>query len=439
MSEITGTTAADLIEGTPLADTVRTLGGADQIRTLNGDDVVYLPDGDAQSSWGASIDGGEGNDTLDASGTTANLRIVASGTPDFGIPVTAVNSMEHIIGGGGNDAIVMIFSQQGVTIDAGAGNDILAGGAGDDLLNGGSGTDVSVFLDMYRGTDIALTGGDGTISTASGGTDTLKSVEYTIFKDGTLTADPDSQAAQVVRLFQGLFARAPSALELDNAAHQLSHGTSLAGLINGLISSEDSLGIKSSSTNETFVDTLYSGVLGRGADAGGKAYWLDALASGVTREQIVTGFTESAEFRSSTADHVGRGIFVTDEASQYVASLFKAMSGHMPDQAGFDDWSAKLRLGALTSDQVAAGLADSKGWHTHTDALNNAELVDYMYKIGLGREADSGGRAYWIANLDAGMTDGQLIQGFAASAEMQALVAPDIHGGIAVQSDYFFG
>ncbi|HSL56761.1 MAG TPA: family 43 glycosylhydrolase [Acidimicrobiales bacterium] len=51
----------------------------------------------------------------------------------------------------------------------------------------------------------------------------------------------------------------------------------------------------------TFVDLLYRNVLGRPADPGGRRHWAGALASGVTRPDLITQFSESREFVSEYA------------------------------------------------------------------------------------------------------------------------------------------
>lgn len=49
-------------------------------------------------------------------------------------------------------------------------------------------------------------------------------------------------------------------------------------------------------SNEDFVETLYQAILDRNSDASGKQTWLNCLASGWSREQVLAGFTGSAEF-----------------------------------------------------------------------------------------------------------------------------------------------
>src|SRR5688500_19664870 len=56
-------------------------------------------------------------------------------------------------------------------------------------------------------------------------------------------------------------------------------------------------------TNAQFVDRVYRNVLGREPDAGGRAFWTQQLDSGArTRGQVMTGFSESAEYRGDIAD-----------------------------------------------------------------------------------------------------------------------------------------
>ncbi len=53
-------------------------------------------------------------------------------------------------------------------------------------------------------------------------------------------------------------------------------------------------------TNARFVELLYQNVLGRNPDAPGSAFWLGRMASGMTRSEVVLGFSESPEFRQVT-------------------------------------------------------------------------------------------------------------------------------------------
>ena len=49
-------------------------------------------------------------------------------------------------------------------------------------------------------------------------------------------------------------------------------------------------------SDKEYLDRLYSTFMDREADSDGAAYWLDQLANGATRAQVVYGFTRSPEF-----------------------------------------------------------------------------------------------------------------------------------------------
>ncbi len=49
---------------------------------------------------------------------------------------------------------------------------------------------------------------------------------------------------------------------------------------------------------DKYIETLYITFMNRVCDASGKAYWINALNSGMTREGALTGFAQSAEFKA---------------------------------------------------------------------------------------------------------------------------------------------
>ena len=49
-------------------------------------------------------------------------------------------------------------------------------------------------------------------------------------------------------------------------------------------------------SNSAYVETLYQTFMDRPSDASGKQYWINKLNSGMSREQVLEGFSRSAEF-----------------------------------------------------------------------------------------------------------------------------------------------
>ena len=54
-------------------------------------------------------------------------------------------------------------------------------------------------------------------------------------------------------------------------------------------------------SDEDYVETLYETFLGRGSDPEGKAYWLNYLKKGQSRDEVMKGFSNSAEFSKIVA------------------------------------------------------------------------------------------------------------------------------------------
>jgi Ca2+-binding RTX toxin-like protein len=126
--------------------------GSFKIQGLNGNDTITVK---ATSTGNDYLDGGAGNDTLNAAATS-----------DF------------LDGGTGND-----------TLNGGAGNDILRGGSGADKLNGGDGIDTADYSDSAAAVTITLSVDPQRTSRGIGGDasqDVLSSIENvtgTAFKD----------------------------------------------------------------------------------------------------------------------------------------------------------------------------------------------------------------------------------------------------------------
>jgi hypothetical protein len=78
-----------------------------------------------------------------------------------------------------------------------------------------------------------------------------------------------------------------------------------------------------------YVCRTYTDLLGRTADADGKAYWLGRLRSGENRGAIITSFTKTVEYRTSV-----------------VRGIWQAYLGTRPDAATEQRWVADLGRGA---------------------------------------------------------------------------------------------
>ena len=81
---------------------------------------------------------------------------------------------DTLVGGAGND-----------TINGLAGDDTITGAGGNDIIDGGAGRDIAIFNGTRAAATIVNNGlGAWTVTTAAGGTDTLRNVEVLQFSDG---------------------------------------------------------------------------------------------------------------------------------------------------------------------------------------------------------------------------------------------------------------
>lgn len=141
---LTGGAGIDTLSGGDGADTLDGGAGADLLSGGADQDTFRLTDG-----FGADIiAGGETGtdfDILDHSLLSTSVSVVYAGeeagaTTD-GASAAAFSEIERLVLSGFDDALDATATAGGVSVDAGAGNDLMVGGAGVDTLEGGDGFD----------------------------------------------------------------------------------------------------------------------------------------------------------------------------------------------------------------------------------------------------------------------------------------------------------
>ena len=452
-------------------DQIYILGGSVTLDAGSGDDMVFL--GATDDVAHGSLSGGDGTDTLRLN---VNAQIdLAAGVVSSNGSIWAVDSFEKVeltTFGGSSSAFgdenantisvspVLDDGQTGVTIDGRGGDDIITGSAGADQLFGGSGNDVidgrgaTDYIYGGEGNDRIIGSGDGdiidggtgsdvvaydgmarsyTVSADSNGAhvnaDEITQVETIQFRDATLTFDPESNAAFVMRLYEGVLGRAPDAWGLDGWMDAMADGVSRGQLAQGFLDSTEFVSGSGTLSDTDFVELLYNRVLGRQSDADGKAYWVGEIQQGMTRAEALMGFSESLEHRAQTADVLAEGLWTTDNNFQLVEALYHAFAGREPDHDGLIYWVGQLETGESIND-VAEGFASSAEFATRTAGLSNADIVEYMYNEALGRPSDPDGKQNWTHALDDGLSKGDMILGFATSAELMISLTPHLFSGV---------
>lgn len=263
------------------------------------------------------------------------------------------------------------------------------------------------------GTDDWLIGNGGSDQlTGLGGADVL-------FGDRLeIGADPNV-SAQVYRLYQAALDRAPDrAGHLDWVTQIVTGEAVLLDVSAGFVRSAEFQNAYGAQSDVDFVDQLYQNVLGRSADPGGLAGWVDQLDNGASREAVVLGFSNSQEFTNntlaaSTAYTQGgiASIWADDVYRLYQATLDRA-----PDAAGFGSWMSLLGAGREYLSVVTGFVASTEFQNTY-GALSNTGFVERLYLNVLDRAADAAGRADWVGQLNSGTSREEVVRGFAQSQE----------------------
>ena len=218
-------------------------------------------------------------------------------------------------------------------------------------------------------------------------------------------------------LYHAFFNRTADAGGLAGWLDQLTQGTSREEVLNGFLYSQEfstlaaAYGIKAvpdgsnSSTDrsvEEFVSRFYSVVLGRTADAGGLADWVNRLNTKVaTGADIATGFVFSSEFDEKSKDDV-----------TFLNVLYSAFFNRTADQNGISNWAVLLKegmsredvlVGFLHSDEFV-NLCDNYTIIAYSDSLQNklSELV--IGKTFYYKDIDYLKRVYFNSNTTVTFT-----------------------------------
>jgi glycine cleavage system H lipoate-binding protein len=150
--------------------------------------------------------------------------------------------------------------------------------------------------------------------------------------------------APVVRLYFSTFLRVPDYEGLTANAALVRAGTvTLQQLADFFAASPEFAATYGALDDTQFVTLLYTNVLGRAPDQAGLDGWVALLQGGMSRGQVLLGFSDSAEYQAAIANEV------------FVSMMYTAMLRRTPEAAGFSGWVQFLDDATYTRDQVING------------------------------------------------------------------------------------
>ena len=425
-----GGVGADVLIGNSAAN--RLVGGADNDDIDGGggiDTAVFSGNRSAYtidtSGPKIVVTGPDGTDTLvnveflqfadQTVATSASPGVVLTGGASADT-LTGTERNDQIDGGGGNDILIGLGGND--YLAGGDGDDTLIGGKGSDNLVGGAGVDTAVFGGLSRGyasiSSTAVSGG------RDGGTDSLSSIEKIKFLDGVRSYVTTDLYAVVYRLYDAAFDREPDPAGLAHYVQALASGTTVSDILKTFASSAEFQKRYGGTDNETYVRLMYQYSLDRQPDAAGLADHVASLNNGVSRTDLLTTFSESAEHKQLMTTKIeARGIWIQDESTLAVARLYDSTLDRVPDIGGLEHYRTGLDQGGNLH-QFADNMVQSPEFRARYGDLSNSDFVKQIYRFVLDREADAKGLGEYVAALNNGMTRAELVVIFSESPEHRA-------------------
>jgi hypothetical protein len=283
--------------GSLLVETVKPVGGSTAgTLTLNG------PAAAAGQATALVIDAGGL-----AAGSTIALQHV-----NFAAVIGAANvvtSSSMVLSG---DAASQHFTVAGGgsgSVFAGGGNDTLSFGAtgsqapapaaGTTLLHGGSENDVATFsgaradydLDVHNGYIVVSSHANPAVKA------TVVNVEQLQFSDASVAVQNSADMGTLAGIYQTVLGRQADMLGIEYWANVHQAGVSWGSIALSIVGSAEQTaghgGFNGDAAHD--ITLLYTALFNRTPDAAGLAYWSNALAHGVTLEQVASGFVQSVE------------------------------------------------------------------------------------------------------------------------------------------------
>jgi len=239
---------------------------------------------------------------------------------------------------------------------------------------------------------------------------------------------PPSAAARsfVERLYTVVLGRTPDSVGLSSWTSILASGQqSAAQVAYGFIFSNEYLNKKTS--NNDFVEMLYKTLMNRNSDSIGLAHWKNYLESGVSRKGVFAGFVNSTEFQSLCKTYgVTAGSFTSDDlldknpnVTAFVTRMYTKCLERSADDQGRRDWVDRILNKGYGGGSVAKGFFFSDEFRAKN--LSNEEFVKRAYRTFLGREADTTGLNDWKNRLSRGVSRTEVLNGFIYSTEFANL------------------
>ncbi|MBC9206807.1 cellulase family glycosylhydrolase [Roseomonas aerophila] len=237
------------------------------------------------------------------------------------------------------------------------------------------------------------------------------------FLDGGITFHAGSSVAAVEGLYHALLGRDGDVVGRSFWTAAVEDGFSLRDVADSMLASAEAHGASGAHSNDAFLGRLYESVLFRAADAGGLAFWRDALAHGESRADVAASFVASAEARQDPGGVAAAGLLTVDPDAAWIGFSFAALHGR---QVAAGELASLLgQADAVGRSGLLASIMQGSEYASFLGAKDAAGFIQGLYEGVLHRPADAGGQAFFTAALASGTTRQDVAASFLASQEAQ--------------------
>jgi hypothetical protein len=218
----------------------------------------------------------------------------------------------------------------------------------------------------------------------------------------------------VTRFYQMCLGRGPDRAGLDGWVKALLDGSQTGSdVAYGFVFSTEFL--NQNTTDQEYLQVLYRAFFNRQPDAGGMQGWLDAMASGVSREDVLKGFIYATEFNELCREYD----IMPNPVAAFVTRFYQLCLKRDPDIAGLDGWVSSLLSGANVGADVAEGFIFSPEFTK--SVVTDEEYITILYKAFFNRNPDQAGLQGWLDVLSGGTDRAYVLDGFIYSQEFAQL------------------
>ncbi len=227
----------------------------------------------------------------------------------------------------------------------------------------------------------------------------------------------------VERLYSLVLGRQADQQGKDYWISNIQNGMTGADVAGGFLYSPEFLDAERS--NEDFVEILYNVFFDRESDAAGKQYWVNFLANGVSKMNVISGFINSTEWANVCLSYGipsgGTGvpnirIEPNENILAFATRLYTTCLCRTPDAQGLADWASMIANQEISGSMAAHEFFFSAEFLGDT-SIDNSEYIIRLYSTFMDRLPDQAGSDYWVDSLDNGASREEVFNGFADSIE----------------------